>query len=232
MIKCQVISAAKANRLYWLGRYVERCYISLHLLRRYYDKMIDSPHEVYEEFYRKLDTINPYPNAKSFQKGSLYDKQNPISIISGLEACNDNGIVLRREISTETLSYIEMSLSRIKEASAEEELNITHLQSITDNLLAFWGSIDVRVFDERIRSFLRLGRLVENIDMHIRFDYQYYRIEEAFESLIMRIERDSSAVDVTVLEQLKQLITQSQYENSTPEYKYKVLKYLNHLVIL
>ena len=41
MVMCYTIPANKANRLYWLGRYTERVYISLHLLRRYYDRMID-----------------------------------------------------------------------------------------------------------------------------------------------------------------------------------------------
>ena len=41
MMTCYTISATKANRLYWLGRYAERVYISLHLLRRYYDKMTE-----------------------------------------------------------------------------------------------------------------------------------------------------------------------------------------------
>ena len=43
------ISAAKANRLYWLGRYAERAYLNLHLLRKYYDKTIDGLKAEYEE---------------------------------------------------------------------------------------------------------------------------------------------------------------------------------------
>lgn len=32
-----ILTATKANQLFWLGRYVERVYLSLHLMRRYYD---------------------------------------------------------------------------------------------------------------------------------------------------------------------------------------------------
>lgn len=42
---CYTISAMKANRLYWLGRYTERVYTSLHFLRRCYDRMIDGQPE-------------------------------------------------------------------------------------------------------------------------------------------------------------------------------------------
>lgn len=171
MITNNAISAIKANRLYWLGRYTERVYISLHLLRRYYDKMIDGEPKEYEEYYQKLDTNNPYPDRESFRIGYMYDEKNPCSLISGLTAANDNAIVLREEIMSETLSYIELSLSCIRKSAEKKDDNITDLQPITDYLLAFWGSVDERVFDERVRNFLRIGKLVENMDMHIRFDY-------------------------------------------------------------
>ena len=35
---CNAISATKANRLYWLGRYAERVYLSLHLLLKFYEQ--------------------------------------------------------------------------------------------------------------------------------------------------------------------------------------------------
>ena len=41
MTQKNLISVTKANSLYWLGRYEERVYITLHLLRKCYDKMID-----------------------------------------------------------------------------------------------------------------------------------------------------------------------------------------------
>lgn len=126
MITCNTISAIKANRLYWLGRYTERVYISLHLLRRYYDKMIDGKPKEYEEYYQKLDTSNPYPDKESFRIGYMYDDKNPCSLMSGLTAANDNAIVLREEIMSETLSYIELSLSYIRK-SAEKKMTILQI---------------------------------------------------------------------------------------------------------
>ncbi len=232
MMMCNIVSATKANRLFWLGRYVERGYISLHLLRRYYDQMIDNSAAAYEEFYKKLDAHNPYSDMDSFRIGCLYDEQNPCSIVSGLDLANDNAIVLREEISTETLSYIQLSLKHIKSMREMGVTNITQLQAITDYLLAFWGSVDERVFDERIRNFLRMGRLIENIDMHIRFDYPLYRIQEAFESLLICVEKEDSVIDQTILDELEQLLVEQHYNQPEPNYKFKVLKCLNNLVLI
>ena len=226
------ISANKANRLYWLGRYTERVYLSLHLLRRYYDQMIDGHPQNYEEFYEKLDAAVNYSDTTSFSLGYLYDMDNPCSVIAGLEYANDNAIVLRDEISSETLSYIQLSLCKIRSSAKTKDSNITDLQCITDYLLAFWGSIDERVFDERIRNFLKIGRMIENIDMHVRFDYPFYRIKEVYDSLIECAEKDEEVMDKVIYKQLNELIVENVYENQTPEYKGKVLKYLTHLILL
>lgn len=229
---CYAISATKANRLYWLGRYAERVYLSLHLLRRYHDKMIDGAPEEYEEYYRKLDISNPYPDKMSFRLGYMYDAKNPCSLLSGLEYANDNAIVLREEISSETLSYIQMSLCHIKERAAQGDTNITNLQAVTDCLLSFWGSIDERVFDERIRNFLRIGRLVEHIDLHVRFDYPFSRIIEAYESLKGCTETGGCIFDRMIEQQLDEMLTEEAYEGRNATYKTKLLKYINHLVLL
>ena len=55
MVKSTIISANKANSLFWLGRYEERVYITLHLMRKCYDKMIDGEMEDYRPFWQKLD---------------------------------------------------------------------------------------------------------------------------------------------------------------------------------
>ncbi len=226
------ITGTKANRLYWLGRYVERAYISLHLLRRYYDRMIDGSPKDYEEYYSKLDIHNSYASEEEFRMAQLYDPQNPNSIRAGLEAAMDNGIVLREEIKSESLAYVEMSLSHLKECAEKRESNITALQPVTDWLLAFFGSIEERVFEERIRNFIIMGKLVENIDLHIRFDYPFYRIKEAYESLKKCAGIEDHIFDHTISERLEELLTPELYEAQEGDYRNTLLKYLNHWVLL
>lgn len=229
---CYAIPATKANRLYWLGRYAERVYVSLHLLRRYYDRMIDGNPKEYEEYYKKLDASNDYASNETFRLGQMYDPANPCSLLSGLEAANDNAIVLREEIKSESLSYIQMSLCHIKQCAAQREKNITVLQPVTDYLLAFFGSIDERVFDERIRNLIKLGKLVENLDLHIRFDYPFHRIDEVYQSLTGCAEVEDGIFDPVILSRLNELMQEELYEAKEEGYKNTLLNYLNHLVLL
>ncbi len=230
---CNVITADKANRLFWLGRYAESVYISLHLLRRYYDKVLDGDISDLNEYYTCLgvDCTGKDKMSEECQYSQLYDKSNHCSIATSLDLTNDNGIVLRNDISSESLSYIQMSQVLLAECALSGERNITKLQQITDNMLAFFGSIDERVFDDRIRLFLKVGRLVENIDLHLRFNYPFFRIEEAFLSLKDYLRRgESCAVDLKALERLNELICESKAAEADESYKEELLKSLNMLV--
>lgn len=230
---CNVITADKANRLFWLGRYAERVYISLHLLRRYYDKVLDGNISDLNEYYTCLnvDCSGMNKESEECQYSQLYNKDNCCSIATSLDLTNDNGIVLRHDISSESLSYIHLSQAILAECAEAKEKNITRLQPITDYMLAFFGSIDERVFEDRIRLFIKIGRLIENIDLHIRFNYPFFRIEEAFLSLKDAISRiDNEVADPFALESLGELITEERYNDMDITYKERVLNNLNILI--
>ncbi len=231
---CNVITADKANRLYWLGRYAERVYISLHLLRRYYDKVIDGDIANLHEYYKNLglDLEENDLDGELFQLAQLYSPVNSCSISSSLISANDNAIVLRRDITSESLSYIQMSMALMTECSVRGEKNITLLQPVTDYMLAFFGSIDERVFDKRIRKFLKMGRYIENIELHIRFCYPFFRIEEVFFSLKEAFVKAGAAIDEYSLEQLERLLTEENYSPENESYRTTVLGYLGSLVLV
>lgn len=232
MTKDLIISPAKANRLFWLGRYAERVYFNLHLLRRYYDRMIDGEPESYEEYFSNLGTVNTYPDKKFAVLGYMYDKDNPNSILSGIECANDNAIVLREEITSESLAYIQMSLMKIREESQKKNSNITTLQPITDWLLAFWGSIEERVWDVRSKNFMLIGKTLEHIDMKFRFNYPFFRLKEAFDTLFDFAEVCPGIFDHDVLEDLACLLVETKYNPQDADYRSSVLSKIAKIVIV
>lgn len=228
----KAISAGKANSLFWLGRYTERVYLELHLLRRYYDKMIDGKPEEYAEYYKYLDVANPYEDERSFRLGFLYDEKNPCSVYSSMISANDNAILLRDEIISETLSYIQMSLVLLKENKEKEIENVTNLQNVTDWLLAFWGSVDERIFDDRVANFMKSGKMVELLDILARFQYPFFRLREVFDRLLKCADIEKGMFDKHLLAQMDEMLTEKEFRISEPEYRYKFLKYLNQLVLV
>ncbi len=232
MTKNLTISAMKANRLFWLGRYEERVYMTLHLLRQCYDKMIDGDAKDYEEFWQKLDSTSSYATPEDFRLGMMYDEKNPCSIISELNYAKDNAILLREDIMSETLSYIEMSIAHMNKCKVSGESNITMLQPITDWTLSFWGSTFQRINNFKIISLIVIGRNVELIDMLIRFGYPFDRIQLAYDEIKRYGSHVPRTLDSIIQKQLDNLLTAYQYEHQDADYKNKILKYINHLVLV
>lgn len=232
----EILSANTANRLFWLGRYAERGYLFLHLMRKAYDEVLDVPvgeTPVYSDFLRKLDVYTEGSLDTSYQiMDQLYNPDTVTSLRSIIELMMDNAIVLRTEIKTESFSYIEICRDLIRAKSIMRDTNITSLQPITDALLAFWGSIGERVYGQT-RVLLLLGKLVEHLDMNIRFDYKHYRIEEALAVLDKSVANESSLLDQNIYGKLRTMLMDvDSYNQHTPEYKNKVLNYLNCLALV
>ncbi len=229
-----ILSANTANRLFWLGRYAERGYLFLHLMRKAYDEVLDVPvgeTPVYSDFLKKLDVYIEGSLDTSYQiMDQLYNPDTVTSLRSIIEMMMDNAIVLRTEISTESFSYIEICRDLIRAKSILRDTNISNLQPITDTLLAFWGSIQERVYGQP-RMLLMLGKLVEHLDMNIRFDYKHYRIAEAMFVLDKFIADDPSMVDQEMLAKFRTLLEDKEaYEKFDEQYKSRMLNYLNLLV--
>ena len=58
-LEISTLSKEKAIRLLWLGRYTERAYFSLHVLRKYHDKMIDEDDTAYKMYCLKNPILKP-----------------------------------------------------------------------------------------------------------------------------------------------------------------------------
>lgn len=230
MVKSDIISATKANRLYWLGRYECRVYLTLHQLNKCFDEMIDGEPDDYTEFWSKLDATGIYKTNEEFTFGMLYDDTNPCSVLSAQKFAMDNAILLREDIMSETLSYLEMSVALLKKCKQEATVNISYLQPVIDWALAFWGSAEQRLQNHKALDIMMIGRNIENLDMQIRFDYPFRRVALAYDSLKRYCKSMSGALDENISSQLDKLITLEQYDLGDNEYKTELIKYVNQLV--
>lgn len=230
MVRNKIISASKANRLYWLGRYEERVYLTLHLLRKCYDKMIDGDSADYDAFWQKLDIYNSYQKEDEFISGMMFDDKNPTSVMSAQLRAQDNAILLREDIMSETLSYIEMSVALMRRLKTEPTTNIIKLQPVTDWALAFWGSVQQRVFNGKARMLMYLGREMENMDFLLRFNYPVERINISFELIKKHLLCYPEFYDKNIMANIEDIIAGEQYSTEHSDIRIVLMKYFNQLV--
>lgn len=193
------ISLEKRDSLFWLGRYTERVYTTLKAFYNYYDEMIDHEANAYKKLCDALDVPDIYENQSDFIHRFLFDKDNPDSIFTSLNHSYDNGIMLRNEITSDTLAYIQMSLD-IYAASSQSDVPTMALLPVQDYLLAFWGSVDDNVHDQRCRNIIKCGRYLERLDLYLRLGFPTEDIDRALCKMAPRLKQSDITFDEDVLD--------------------------------
>ena len=159
----------------------------------------------------------------------MYDCGNPSSVMSAQIKAMDNAILLREEIMSETLSYLEMSVALLKRCSEKQETNVMTLQPVIDWSLAFWGSAEQRLQNHKAQYIMMIGRNIENLDMLLRFEYSYERIAQAYDSVKHYSRQLPGLLDDHIESQLDSLIIREKFDLSNLEYKNKLLAFVNQL---
>ncbi len=170
------VSVSKANSLYWLGRYTERAYKLAHIITEFYDRMVDYDENAYKIFCSKLGIDIDVNDKDSFIKAIIADPECPSSIVASLSKAYDNSIILREQIDTESVAYIQLAYNNVIRLF-NERCRIFDLQRVVDNLMSFWGAVDDYIIEDDIRDTIKAGKYMERLDLFCRFDRSMYKIE-------------------------------------------------------
>ena len=184
-----IISLEKSNHLYWLARYSERAFTTISCFMQTYDEMLDEDMNAYKKICELLSIPDVYGSKEVFDKNYLFDENDPNSVISNLMRATDNSMVLRDMISSDAASYVQLALDAMLEAKAKKDFCLLDLQSVIDNIYAFWGCVDDHVSQSASRNILKFGRCIERIDLYIRLGYDRDAIFTAYQRMKYRLQR-------------------------------------------
>lgn len=193
---CNALSPSAADHLYWLGRYVERVYTTLGFIRRANNARLDGDVDAMPQCFLRLG-IYYEPEITSCDdmlRQYIYDGSIYGSIRHSLESAYDNSVVLRSTLKSESLSYIHLCRAAIDACEDGGHKSLVSLQPILDYTLAFWGSVSERIFAASALKILMIGKYVEYLDLHMRFEYPHARNREAWtdlESLLLSMKTEA-----------------------------------------
>lgn len=199
-----IISIEKSNRLIWLGRYTERAFTIARTLMYCYDDMIDKDEFAYRLFLDRLGLPYIYGSREVFINRYFFDPEDPNSLVSSMGRALDNGIVMREELTSESLCYLQMSLDALlsgKDSSAP----LLVLQDILDNILSFWGAADDYMFDEDCRNLMKSGKYVERMDLYVRLCFPYRDLEKEVRKLVSRLHKVKFAINEASVQRIIEL---------------------------
>ena len=209
-----ILSAEHSDQLYWLGRYSERVYTTIREFAKRFDSMIELKDEEYNEYCKAQDIPNIYTSKEDFVRRYCFDENDTNSIYSNLIKAYDNAVVLRDEIGSETLSYIQLAVYAMSKAKVSEA-PLIQLQKVVDNIVAFWGMTDDDIDSECVRSIIKLGKRVERIDLYARMKMNPAELRREMKRLNTRINRSGLKYNTMKLAHLNYMMELPEIPNET-----------------
>ncbi|MCC8045037.1 MAG: alpha-E domain-containing protein [Clostridiales bacterium] len=201
-----IISVENTDRLFWLGRYSERVYTTIKLFAESFDTMIDMDElGSLDGFCKKLEIPNIYTSGEDFVARYCFDPEDPNSIYSNLTRAYDNCIVLREEIGSDTISYIQLAMYEMNKARISPS-PLIELQRVLDDILAFWGIVDDEIDSENVRNIIKVGKRVERLDLYARLHMSREQMKREVDRLSGRIWRTCLKYRQSYLDDLSRLV--------------------------
>ena len=208
------VSLTKANRLFWLGRYSERVYTTLQYLRPHYDRLIDGGGFNYPDFCARLGIPCPYTDEQDFFARYPLDPTDPCSIRSAADQMLGNGMVLRETLSSTTLSYLQMAVSAMEQATRSTSPAV-EMQWVLDDILAFRGSFDDYIDEESTRNIIKCGIGAERISLYLRLGFRPESLGKELSMLLNRLYKSGLETDPSALEVLTARVVE--HSTGTPD---------------
>jgi uncharacterized alpha-E superfamily protein len=185
-----IIQVKHNSNLFWLGRYTERVYTTLLTFFDYYDLMLDKDKDCYKIFLGKLGIYDKYGDFESFVRGYIFDEGqggeglgDAFTVHSAFRFAYDNAMVIRNVIGSESLAYIHLALDAFLFSRKAGNLRLALMPAI-DYIVAFWGSIDDKFAIGETGTILKCGKLVERLDLYVRFSYNNENIKNECQNLM------------------------------------------------
>lgn len=142
----------------------------------------------YREYLGYFGLTDTYSDYKDFIHSFLYDESNPNSAAYSLERAYDNGIVLREEISTKSLSFLQIAKDTLTKSQTKANIRLS-LLPLKDILYSFWGSINEHIYDDEIRNIIYIGKTIERLDLYMRMKYPYAMVHKEYVRLCKNLNR-------------------------------------------
>ena len=165
----QLLTANSATNLYWMGRYIERISGMLTYIIPAYDKSIDIDINAGKELYKSFAIELEYSNAHEFLRVAMFgDHASNLCHLSGY--IRENAIICRNYINTQAFGeIIELHAMLCNAAKSYSEIDYKLLDNALSLISEIWGEISKISKSNASDHFLKLGRLIERLDFHLRF---------------------------------------------------------------
>lgn len=190
----QLLTTNVANNLYWLGRYLERMESNLRETIVSFDEIIDMDKDSGKKLFKRLEMDIEYKNASDFLHVAVFG-DHEANIHTLIDNIRENSIISRAYLDTDGFgSIIEVS-DFLKHANSEGfVIDCAYIELIASKISEIWGALVKKQERNTSDYFIRLGKLVEKVDFHLRLqrdkNFSLVLMDE-IDSIVLRLNPDA-----------------------------------------
>lgn len=194
----QLLTANVATSLYWLGRYLERTEATLYEINKAYDAIIDVDKDAGVTLYKKFDIDLEYTGALDFLDQAIRGK-HAANLADIMKNARENAIISRIHIDPSAFGEI-IELEALFKSICKSPLGIDYkdIDHALSLISEIWGVQSKMGHRNASDSFLKLGRLVEEVDFRLRFGMDQEMTDAIVEEIdaMLKVLRPDLAIDI------------------------------------
>lgn len=213
----QIITANVATSLYWLGRYIERIEKTLYQVIKAYDKIIDVDKDAGVKLYESFGVDLKYDSALEFLNVALTGEHSSnILTLSGF--ARENAIISRNHLNNSSFGEI-IALNALFQNTTKTHVLIDYkiIDDAQSLISEIWGEFAKREHKQNNDYFVKLGKLVEEVDFYFRFHEE----DEYSETIVAEIHTILDILSGESISKTSQLQKQSGTSSDTMSAIYK-----------
>ena len=166
----QLVTANVATNLYWLGRNLKRANQTLHKISEAYDDIIDVDIDAGRKLYKVFDIDLEYDGAVDFLQKAILGEHSA-NILELTANARESAIISRHRLDSAAFGEI-IELHALFDSLTKTDTKIDyklidHAHSLISEI---WGSFSKREHTKKSDLFIKMGKLVEEADLRIRFN--------------------------------------------------------------
>lgn len=166
--KHQLLTSFVATNLYWFGRHLQRVESTLIDVLEMFDSVVDTDKAAGKRYFKHLEIDLEYANAPEFLNKAIFGA-HPSNLAVIMANARENAIICRSYIDAnafgETIRLHKLFDSYARTAKAIDYRFIEEALSLINEI---WGIMARGLVRKKSDHFIRLGKLVEKVDLHLR----------------------------------------------------------------
>ncbi|KIM04528.1 MAG: hypothetical protein KU29_10405 [Sulfurovum sp. FS06-10] len=166
----QLLTANVASSMYWLGRYLERVELTLREIGKTYDCIIDVDKSAGTALYKKFNIDLEYTNAVDFLDKAIQGNHTG-NLANLMVQARENAIISRTNIDASAFGEIIELHDFLQSLSKNyHPIDFNDIDNALSLISEIWGTHGKKGHRKYSDYFLKLGRLVEELDFQLRFN--------------------------------------------------------------